>query len=102
MDHMSIITQVSNPKEEEIISFNQEKGKKVDDAIELMVARWAIYFSQLMLARSSRLLAALVVDDTGWLWSSYYLRTQLASGKKILTNNGFMWGVLSSWWTNVI
>ena len=28
MDHMSIITQVSNPKEEEIISFNQEKGKK--------------------------------------------------------------------------
>lgn len=26
MDHMSIITQVSNPKEEEII-FNQEKGK---------------------------------------------------------------------------
>lgn len=28
MDHMSIITQVSNPKEEEIISFNQEKGKE--------------------------------------------------------------------------
>lgn len=28
MDHTSIITQVSNPKEEEIISFNQEKGKK--------------------------------------------------------------------------
>lgn len=27
MDHMSIITQVSNPKEEEVISFNQEKGK---------------------------------------------------------------------------
>ncbi|CAL8314105.1 unnamed protein product [Boreogadus saida] len=26
MDHMSIITQVSNPKEEEIISFNQEKA----------------------------------------------------------------------------
>lgn len=28
MDHTSIITQVSNPKEEEIISFNQEKGKE--------------------------------------------------------------------------
>ena len=31
MDHMSIITQVSNPKEEEIISFNQEKGKSDED-----------------------------------------------------------------------
>ncbi|XP_057713701.1 CTD small phosphatase-like protein isoform X1 [Corythoichthys intestinalis] len=28
MDHMSIITQVSNPKEEEIISLNQEKASK--------------------------------------------------------------------------
>lgn len=28
MDHTSIITQVSNPKDEEIISFNQEKGKE--------------------------------------------------------------------------
>uniref|UniRef100_A0A8C5A5N3 Mitochondrial import inner membrane translocase subunit TIM50 n=1 Tax=Gadus morhua TaxID=8049 RepID=A0A8C5A5N3_GADMO len=28
MDHMSIITQVSNPKEEEIISFNQEKASQ--------------------------------------------------------------------------
>lgn len=28
MDHTSIITQVSNPKEEEIISLNQEKGKE--------------------------------------------------------------------------
>lgn len=28
MDHTSIITQVSNPKEEEIIAFNQEKGKE--------------------------------------------------------------------------
>ncbi|XP_008332449.1 CTD small phosphatase-like protein [Cynoglossus semilaevis] len=28
MDHMSIITQVANPKEEEIISFNQEKASQ--------------------------------------------------------------------------
>lgn len=30
MDHMSIITQVPNTKEEEIISFNQDKGKKLN------------------------------------------------------------------------
>lgn len=30
MDHTSIITQVSNPKEEEIISSSQEKGKRVN------------------------------------------------------------------------
>uniref|UniRef100_A0AAV2JWM2 protein-serine/threonine phosphatase n=1 Tax=Knipowitschia caucasica TaxID=637954 RepID=A0AAV2JWM2_KNICA len=28
MDHMSIITQVSNPKEEEILAFNQDKGSQ--------------------------------------------------------------------------
>lgn len=41
MDHTSIITQVSNPKEEEIISFNQEKGKEKSissDGSELMLA----------------------------------------------------------------
>lgn len=29
MDNTSIITQVANPKEEEIISSSQEKGKKI-------------------------------------------------------------------------
>ncbi|CAG5897122.1 unnamed protein product [Menidia menidia] len=32
MDHMSIITQVSNPKEEEIISFNQEKATNANSS----------------------------------------------------------------------
>lgn len=43
MDHMSIITQVSNPKEEEIISFNQEKGKDQRNS-ELMLAGWLTTF----------------------------------------------------------
>lgn len=62
MDHMSIITQVSNPKEEEIISFNQEKGKEKpinDREVTLMLAV-CYYISLLTLAFCSRLLAALV------------------------------------------
>jgi len=39
MDHMSIITQVSNPKDEEIQAFNQEKGKEDSTSgSELMLA----------------------------------------------------------------
>ncbi|KAM9323270.1 CTD small phosphatase-like protein isoform 1-T1 [Pholidichthys leucotaenia] len=34
MDHMSIITQVSNPKEEEIISFNQEKASQSSNSLK--------------------------------------------------------------------
>ncbi|XP_028328131.1 CTD small phosphatase-like protein isoform X2 [Gouania willdenowi] len=34
MDHMSIITQVSNPKEEEVISFNQEKASQSNSSLK--------------------------------------------------------------------
>lgn len=34
MDHMSIITQVSNPKEEEILSFNQDKASQSKNSIK--------------------------------------------------------------------
>uniref|UniRef100_A0A674B906 Mitochondrial import inner membrane translocase subunit TIM50 n=1 Tax=Salmo trutta TaxID=8032 RepID=A0A674B906_SALTR len=34
MDHTSIITQVSNPKEEEIISFNQEKVSQSNSSVK--------------------------------------------------------------------
>lgn len=47
MDHMSIITQVSNPKEEEIISFNQEKGKEqsiIDSELVVASANWLTTF----------------------------------------------------------
>uniref|UniRef100_A0A8C9YU86 Mitochondrial import inner membrane translocase subunit TIM50 n=1 Tax=Sander lucioperca TaxID=283035 RepID=A0A8C9YU86_SANLU len=39
MDHMSIITQVSNPKEEEIISFNQEKASQSNSSIKKQRSR---------------------------------------------------------------
>lgn len=34
MDHTSIITQVSNPKEEESISFNQEKAPQTNNSVK--------------------------------------------------------------------
>lgn len=34
MDHMSIITQVSNPKEEEILSFNQDKASQSKSSLK--------------------------------------------------------------------
>uniref|UniRef100_A0A7N8WR87 Mitochondrial import inner membrane translocase subunit TIM50 n=1 Tax=Mastacembelus armatus TaxID=205130 RepID=A0A7N8WR87_9TELE len=39
MDHMSIITQVSNPKEEEIISFNQEKASQSNSSLKKQRSR---------------------------------------------------------------
>ncbi|KAF7222958.1 CTD small phosphatase-like protein isoform X3 [Nothobranchius furzeri] len=39
MDHMSIITQVSNPKEEEIISFNQEKASQSNNSLKKQRSR---------------------------------------------------------------
>ncbi|XP_054889412.1 CTD small phosphatase-like protein isoform X2 [Poeciliopsis prolifica] len=39
MDHMSIITQVSNPKEEEIISFNQEKASQSSSSLKKQRSR---------------------------------------------------------------
>uniref|UniRef100_A0A8D3CEV5 Mitochondrial import inner membrane translocase subunit TIM50 n=1 Tax=Scophthalmus maximus TaxID=52904 RepID=A0A8D3CEV5_SCOMX len=39
MDHMSIITQVSNPKEEEIISFNQEKASQSKSSLKKQRSR---------------------------------------------------------------
>uniref|UniRef100_A0A672I054 Mitochondrial import inner membrane translocase subunit TIM50 n=1 Tax=Salarias fasciatus TaxID=181472 RepID=A0A672I054_SALFA len=39
MDHMSIITQVSNPKEEEVISFNQEKASQSNSSIKKQRSR---------------------------------------------------------------
>lgn len=56
MDHTSIITQVSNPKEEEIISFNQEKGEQKSVSRRRANASGASDFS-------SRMLGALIVED---------------------------------------
>ncbi|XP_061652218.1 CTD small phosphatase-like protein isoform X2 [Phyllopteryx taeniolatus] len=39
MDHMSIITQVANPKEEEIISFNQEKASQPNSGLKKQRSR---------------------------------------------------------------
>uniref|UniRef100_A0A671Y268 Mitochondrial import inner membrane translocase subunit TIM50 n=1 Tax=Sparus aurata TaxID=8175 RepID=A0A671Y268_SPAAU len=39
MDHTSIITQVSNPKEEEIISFNQEKASQSNSSLKKQRSR---------------------------------------------------------------
>ncbi|KAM9791230.1 CTD small phosphatase-like protein isoform X1 [Syngnathus typhle] len=39
MDHMSIITQVSNPKEEEIISLNQEKASQSNSSLKKQRSR---------------------------------------------------------------
>uniref|UniRef100_A0A7N6BHV5 Mitochondrial import inner membrane translocase subunit TIM50 n=1 Tax=Anabas testudineus TaxID=64144 RepID=A0A7N6BHV5_ANATE len=39
MDHMSIITQVSNPKEEEVISFNQEKASQSNSSLKKQRSR---------------------------------------------------------------
>ncbi|XP_034040039.1 CTD small phosphatase-like protein isoform X2 [Thalassophryne amazonica] len=39
MDHMSIITQVANPNEEEVISFNQEKASQANSSLKKQRSR---------------------------------------------------------------